>query len=304
MDGNNSNGEAMTTALAERAFSVEQIALIKRTICKDATDDELTLFTHQCKRSGLDPFSRQIHAVKRWDSAAGRQVMTIQTGIDGYRLIADRTGLYAGNDEPVYDTETAKNPGKASVTVWKIVSGQRVPFTRSARWDEFKQTKKDGSLTKFWATMPYLMLGKVAEALALRAAFPQELSGIYTNEEMSQADVEHQQNHSQPSNGTVPATIAARMEPPPSRGDAYEPEPISSEQISKVQNCFKALGLEWDMTTMERASKAIGRQIFPGEKLEHLSADEGSRLIKKLLLLIEKNAKAEAAAHVQDEIAV
>lgn len=146
------------------------------------------LFFHQCKRTGLDPFSRQIHAVKRWDAQMGREVMSIQTGIDGYRLIADRTGLYAGNDDPVYDEEGRPHPGKATVTVYKLVNGARTPFTRSARWTEFAQTKKDGSLTRFWAKMPYLMLGKVAEALALRAAFPQELSGLYTNDEMPPAD--------------------------------------------------------------------------------------------------------------------
>lgn len=174
--------------LVKAEFNDDQVGLLKRTICKGATDDEFLLFVSQCQRTGLDPFARQIHAVKRWDAKQQREVMTIQTGIDGYRLIADRTGLYAGNDEPKYDREDGDHPNKATVTVWKIVGGQRVPFTRSARWSEFCQTAKDGKLTRFWQRMPWLMLGKVAEALALRAAFPQELSGIYTNEEMQQAD--------------------------------------------------------------------------------------------------------------------
>ena len=180
----------MTTAIATADYSPDRIALLKRTVCKGATDDEFALFLSQCQRTGLDPFARQIHAVKRWDKQAGREVMSIQTGIDGYRLIADRTGLYAGSDEPRYDTEEAKHPNKATVTVWKLVAGQRVPFTRSARWDEFVQTTSKGEVTRFWSRMPYLMLGKVAEALALRAAFPQELSGVYTHEEMDQADPE------------------------------------------------------------------------------------------------------------------
>lgn len=178
----------MSAELATRTFTTDEVNLVKQTICKGATDTELALFLQQCKRTGLDPFSRQIHAVKRWDATQGREVMTMQTGIDGFRLIAERTGKYAGNDDPQYDREDAQHPNKATVTVWKLVEGQRVPFTRSARWSEFVQTKKGGEVTRFWAKMPYLMLGKVAEALALRAAFPQELSGLYTSDEMGQAD--------------------------------------------------------------------------------------------------------------------
>lgn len=178
------------THQAAKPETALDLDLLKRTVCKGSTDDEFKLFAMVCQRTGLDPFARQIHAVKRWHGKEKREVMSIQTGIDGYRLIADRTGLYAGSDEPKYDTESAQHPGKASVTVWKLVAGQRVPFTRSARWDEFVQTKNTGEVTRFWAKMPYLMLGKVAEALALRAAFPQELSGIYTHEEMDQATIE------------------------------------------------------------------------------------------------------------------
>lgn len=174
----------MSNELATIEFTSEQVELVKRTICRGATNDELALFVQQCKRTGLDPFSRQIHAVKRWDAQQQREVMSIQTGIDGFRLIAERTGKYAGNDDPVFDVENAPHPNKATVTVWKMVGGQRVPFSRSARWSEFVQTKKDGTPTRFWQKMPYLMLGKVAEALALRAAFPQELSGLYTSDEM------------------------------------------------------------------------------------------------------------------------
>lgn len=209
-------GDFMSTELATHTttYTQEQVDLIKRTICSGATNDELSLFIQQCKRTGLDPFSRQIHAVKRWNGREKREVMSIQTGIDGYRLIADRTGKYAGSDDPVYDVENAVHPGKATVTVWKIIDGARVAFSRSARWAEFVQLDKDGNPTRFWQKMPYLMLGKVAEALALRAAFPQELSGIYTADEMGQADsepVKHQTNgvHKEPK----PAALPPKTEP-------------------------------------------------------------------------------------------
>jgi phage recombination protein Bet len=180
----------MTTALAvqdSQDYSREKVELIKRTICSGATDDELALFLYTAKRTGLDPLARQIHAVKRWNAAAGREVMAIQTAIDGYRLIADRTGKLAGISDPVYDTESSAFPGKATVVVGKMVDGMVQEFTASARWSEYVQNKKDGTPNSMWARMPYLMLGKCAEALALRKAFPVDLSGVYTEEEMGQA---------------------------------------------------------------------------------------------------------------------
>lgn len=175
-------------ARVETEFNQEQIDLIKRTVAKGATNDELALFLHTAKRTGLDPLTKQIHAIKRWDSSQNREVMAIQTGIDGYRLIADRTSKLAGIDDAVFDREDQDHPNKASVTVYKIVDGEKCAFTATARWREYVQTKKDGTATSMWKKMPYLMLAKCAEALALRKAFPADLSGVYTFEEMSQAD--------------------------------------------------------------------------------------------------------------------
>lgn len=163
------------------AFSGDQVDLIKRTIAKGATDDELKLFLYTCEKRGLDPLAKQIYFQKR-RSSKGEDNITIITGIDGYRLAADRTGKYAGNDDPIFDDE--QNPRKATVTVYKLIGGVRCPFTCSARWDQYYP---GDSLGFMWRKMPHLMLGKCAEALALRKAFPQELSGLYIKEEMEQA---------------------------------------------------------------------------------------------------------------------
>jgi phage recombination protein Bet len=172
-------------------FSNDQIRLLGETVAKGCDQNELAFFLHVAKLKRLDPFTGQIHVVKRWDSALGKEKMTVQTGVDGYRVIAARTNDLAGIDDPEYDTESEEHPNVAKVTVYRYGrNDERIPYRATARWTEYAQTKKDGSLGPMWKKLPYLMLGKCAEALALRKAFPDELSGMYTNEEMDQAENE------------------------------------------------------------------------------------------------------------------
>jgi len=150
-------------------------------------NDDLKNFAIQCKRTGLDPITRQIYAIPM----QGR--LNIMASIDGLRLIAERSGLYEGQTAPQWcgpdgkwlDVWLKKEPPSAcKVGVHK--NRFKEPLIAIAIFDEYAK-KTNGKLDFMWAKMPALMIAKVAESLALRKAFPNEMSGIYSTEEMDQA---------------------------------------------------------------------------------------------------------------------
>lgn len=173
-----------------------ELALLLSNVPKDAPDADIATFLHMCHKLGFDPLSNQIHLVVRRSRQGGARA-TIQTGIDGYRLIAERTGRYAGSSDPLFNDSLTqfefsrtgdKFPKTATITVRKLVGDLSNPvlaeFPATAMWDAYYPGSSQGYM---WDKMPLLMLAKVAESLALRKAFPGELSGIYTDEEMHQA---------------------------------------------------------------------------------------------------------------------
>lgn len=185
----------------------EQIDLFKRTYCKGCSDDELMLFYQVCKRTGLRPETRQIYSVPRWDVAEQKNIRAIQVSVDGFRLIAERTGKYRGQVGPFWCGEDGvwkdvwlSNTAPMAAKVGVIHADFTEPLWAVARFDSYAQTKKGGGLTSMWEKMSDVMIAKCAECLALRKAFPQDLSGIYSEEEMAQADnvVQIAHNHRDP----------------------------------------------------------------------------------------------------------
>lgn len=191
-------------------FDERAMKLLADTIMPGAQPHEIDFFARVAKRTNLDPFARQIHAVKRTTRVKrGREWVSedrwsFQVAIDGFRLIAERTGKYRGQTVPLFcgddgvwrDVWLSKTAPRAS-KVGVLRADFDEPLYAIALWDEYVQTKdeyNDGEKTgnkvpnSMWAKMPTVMLAKVAEAIALRKAFPQEMSGLYTDDEMAQAD--------------------------------------------------------------------------------------------------------------------
>jgi phage recombination protein Bet len=162
-------------------WTPEQTQLISTTIAPGCSNDELRLFAYACQRTGLDPFSRQIYAIKR----GGK--LTIQVSIDGLRSIAERTGqldgsmsYWCGDDGVWTDVWLSNKPPAAAKTVIHR-KGCAHSFSATARFADFNAGQG------LWAKMPSVMIAKCSEAQALRRAFPADLSGVYSTDEMDQA---------------------------------------------------------------------------------------------------------------------
>lgn len=218
----------------QNTFTAEKVQLIKATVAQGATDLELQFFVEQCKRTGLDPITRQIYFIKN----NGR--VQIQTSIDGFRLVAERSGLYEGQTAPMWCGEDGKwvdvwvkttPPAACKVGVYK--KGFREALVAVAVFDEYAQRKADGSLASMWKKMPGLMISKVAESLALRKSFPNDLSGLYTQEEMGQATSETEQETKKEIKTVVmpksSMSMAAHQNPAPFEDATIPPE--SSEGV-------------------------------------------------------------------------
>ena len=187
-------GGALAITPDQQQWTPQQVAVLRQLGLQDASPADLDIFHHQCQRTGLDPFARQIYMIGRWSREGTKY--TIQTSIDGLRLVGHRAASARRETLEVSDTEWCGPDGvwrdvwlsdepPAAARVAILRNGGRFPAV--AMFREYAQTKKDGNLTQMWSDKGALMIAKCAEALAWRKAFPQDLSGIYTSDEMGQA---------------------------------------------------------------------------------------------------------------------
>lgn len=197
----------------------KELDTLRRTIAHDLNDSEFELFAAICRRTGLDPIARQIYAVKRWDGRQKREVMQVQTSIDGFRVIAQRSGIYAGPATTYWCGPDGKwvdvwlagePPAAAKAGVYRKDFAE--PVYAVAKFESYCARNKDGSLQNLWRTMPEVMIAKCAEALAIRKAFPNDVAGVYTREEMAQAN-NVRVTVQRPSAPPLPAEVSGGGEP-------------------------------------------------------------------------------------------
>lgn len=265
------NGETMTTAIIPThnqvaelqpiKFTPDQRQLILNTCCGGANESEARSLVAIAEARGLNPIAGECYFVKRYDSEKQTMVWAVQASIDSFRISAEKTGLYAGQDEPEYEYDDAGKLRLARVKVYR--RDWTRPAIGVARWDEYVQTKKDGTPARFWTRMPHNQLAKCAEALAMRKAFPKVFANIYAKEEMQQAEGEEQTGEA-PAPRTQQLASRIRQRAP----KAEQPEPKNIEAVAAVLRGSK------DMEQLKASWKQIADYVKAGQ----LTLDEAEKL--------------------------
>jgi phage recombination protein Bet len=289
------------TPIAMRVFGAEKLEIVKSMYAVGATNAELEVLAEFCDRTGLSLFAKQVHAIKRWDQKQRREVMAIQIAIDGQRLIAERTGKFRGRVGPYWcgkDGEwkdvwlAAGNPAAAKVGVLR--AGSSEPTWAVARWESYAQTysirdaqgRTEGKkLMPTWEQMPDVMLAKCAEAQALRAAFPGEMSGfrvadVPNDEDLEQAGERQARNAQRyteifgdgSDEGAV-VTNGSGQQVDRATGEVLDPAALDLAMTENARLVEEALAVGAPVLKALRADKA-----WPVERITDVNRELGERI--------------------------
>lgn len=307
------NGSSLTIREDQDGFNEKQVAALRQIGVDQATNGDLAVFFHQCQRTGLDPFAKQIYMIGRWSREGTKY--TIQTAIDGYRLIARRAADGARVSLGYEDTQwcgedgrwvdvwlSSEHPSAARVVVLR--NGQRFPGL--AMWSEYVQTVKDkqtGDLVpnSMWSKMGAGQLAKCAEALALRKAFPQDLSGIYTTDEMGQADnpsAPRQQAERPTSLAQAVSQHQATQHAEQVPQSAPESNLRTTAQATKLAVLIRENSLQRD-EALAYFGSLIGREV---ESTKELTKSEASKIIDTLQSAADGNVDLQTGELKSDVV--
>lgn len=267
------------TALIERNIDTAVWTTLQNSVFPGAKDESILLAVDYCKARKLDILKKPCHIVPMsvTDAKTGNKNWrdVIMPGIYEQRITAFRTGQMAGQDEPVFgDTVTFRGieaPEWCRVTVYRFINNERCAFSHTEYFSEACATTKEGKPNSMWSKRPRGQLAKCAEAGALRKAFPDELGGVITADEVNEEPI-NQHSAATPDSGT---TVI----------DTQSVELITPEQIKEIENLIEVTG-----------SNLMGLLAAAGNvpSIEKITKSNAEHAINRLLSkLNEQQAKDE-----------
>lgn len=267
-------------ALTERNIDTAVWTTLQNSVFPGAKDESILLAVDYCKARKLDILKKPCHIVPMsvTDAKTGNKNWrdVIMPGIYEQRITAFRTGQMAGQDEPVFgDTVTFRGieaPEWCRVTVYRFINNERCAFSHTEYFSEACATTKEGKPNSMWSKRPRGQLAKCAEAGALRKAFPDELGGVITADEVNEEPI-NQHSAATPDSGT---TVI----------DTQSVELITPEQIKEIENLVEVTG-----------SNLMGLLAAAGNvpSIEKITKSNAEHAINRLLSkLNEQQAKDES----------
>lgn len=307
---------ALALHAGQTQWTADQHAALTQLGLAEATEADLKVLMHQSQRTGLDPFSRQIYMIGRYDSRTRGNKYTIQTGIDGFRIIADRRREYrgqvgpewCGDDGVWHDVWTASKP-PAAARVGVIRSDFDQPIYGVAIFREYAQYTRDGGLTAMWSGKGALMIAKCAEALALRKAFPHDLSGLVTDDEAARDDRGHTAAPHRAPAGEDTVTVdeltgaagAAPADETPEQPADGGDQPVPRKYLTKMHAQLNDFGIKERADKLATVGILVGREIGSSAELTVAEASGVIDLLERLLADDEPAKALDAAlAAMQD----